>query len=169
MIPPWDAEYEPVKAEQPPGRGPWFGLSQSAAFEAGQSKVIGSEFRLFLYAVGRADIYGHAEFKPEELEKLLGIQDSGVRKLIGKLKKAGLAAAEANVRCVLLAYEVRGGGHRPDDPKRCGWHGEMGAATARKKPVRVPASSGPQFWLDLYTEDRQTDDQAFLTGPAPTS
>ncbi|WP_143064606.1 hypothetical protein [Streptomyces colonosanans] len=167
MIPPWDAEYELVKAERPPGRGPWFGLSQSAAFEAGRAKAINSELRLFLYAVGRADTYGHAEFAPEELEQRLGIQASGIRKLIGKLKKAGLAAPEANARCVLLAYEVRGGGHAPDDPKRCGWHGEMGAATARRQPVRVPESEGAQFWLDLYTEGVKADDQAFLSGPAP--
>ncbi|MFF4606164.1 hypothetical protein ACFY12_25915 [Streptomyces sp. NPDC001339] len=168
MIPPWDAEYEPVKAERLPGRGPWFGLSQSVAFEAGRAKAIGSELRLFLYAVSRADTYGHAEFEPGELEKRLGIQDSGIRKLIGKLKKAGLAAPEANARCVLLAYELRGGGHSPDDPKRCGWHGEMGAATVRREPVRIPESSGTGFWLDLYRARIATEPEAVLTGSAPT-
>jgi hypothetical protein len=167
LIPPWDEEYDPTPAVQPPARGPWFGLSQSAAFKAAQDTGISTDLRLLLFAVARADRYGHAEFGPEELERLLSIKDSGVRKQIGKLKMAGIAAQEANARCVLLGYEVRGGGHQPDDPKRCGAHGEMGAATLRKKPVRVPASSGPQFWLDLYTEDRQADDQAFLTGPAP--
>ncbi|AKA08729.1 hypothetical protein SAZ_18575 [Streptomyces noursei ZPM] len=164
MIAPWDEEYEPVEAVQPPGRGPWFGLSQSAAFRSAQTDAIGSELRLFLYAVARADKFGHAEFGPGELEQRLGIQASGVRKQIAKLKAAGLAAPEASARCVLLAYEIRGGGHRPDDPLQCGEHGPMGAATARREPVRVPESSGAAFWLDLY----RSEAEAVLTGSAPT-
>ncbi|MQS38374.1 MarR family transcriptional regulator [Streptomyces katsurahamanus] len=120
-----------------PRRGPLFGLSRSVASGAAWTETISSDLRLCLYAVGRADTFGHAEFRPGELAERLGVQPGAVRKLIAKLKQAGLVAREANARCVLPAWEIRGGGHRPDDLLRCGEHGPMGAVTARRVPPMV--------------------------------
>ncbi|MEW2496120.1 hypothetical protein AB0942_21690 [Streptomyces nodosus] len=132
---PWDAEYEPLERATP-SRGPWFGMSQDAAFAMAQCAALATDTRLLGYAVARADRFGHSEYGPGELERLLGVNAQSVRKAIVKLKAAGVLAPDADARCLLMAYEFRGGGKAPKDPKRCSRHGAMGAAT-RERP-RVP-------------------------------
>lgn len=133
---PWDAEYEPVE-HAASSRGPWFGLSQDAAFAMAQCTALATETRLLGYAVARADRYGHSEYGRGELARLIGKDAANVRRAIAKLKAAGVLAPEAHARCLLVAYEFRGGGKTPKDPKRCSHHGAMGAAT--REPESVPS------------------------------
>ncbi|MEV5415146.1 hypothetical protein [Streptomyces albogriseolus] len=148
---PWDAEYE--RAERAtPSRGPWFGLSQDAAFAMAQCATLATDTRLLGYAIARADRYGHSEYGRGELVRLMGVDAANVRRAITKLKAAGVLAPEADARCLLLAYEFRGGGKKPTSPDRCSRHGAMGAAT-RERP-RVPClpkqRDAALFTLDLY-------------------
>lgn len=133
--PSWDTDYEPMERALST-RGPWFGLSQDAAFAMAQCTALATDTRLLGYAVARADRYGHSEYGRGELARLMGVDPSNIRKAITRLKAAGVLAPEAHARCLLMAYEFRGGGKAPNAPKRCSHHGEMGAASHR--PANVP-------------------------------
>jgi hypothetical protein len=151
---PWDAEYEP-RERAISSRGPWFGLSQDAAFAMAQCAALATDTRLLGYAVARADRYGHSEYGRGELVRLIGKDAANVRRAIAKLKAAGVLAPEADARCLLMAYEFRGGGKAPNDPKRCSRHGVTGAAT--RQPAGVPylpkQRDAALFALDLYRGD----------------
>lgn len=151
---PWDTEYEP-RDRAVSSRGPWFGLSQDAAFAMAQCTALATDARLLGYAVARADRYGHSEYSRGELARLIGKDAANVRRAIAKLKAAGVLAPEADARCLLMAYEFRGGGKAPNDPKRCSHHGVMGAAT--REPASVPSlptqRDAALFALDLYRGD----------------
>ena len=150
-ITPWDAEYEP-RERAALARGPWFGLSQDAAFAMAQCVALATDTRLLGYAVARADRYGHAEYGRGELVRLVGVDAANVRRAITKLKAAGVLVPEADARCLLMAYEFRGGGKTPSDPKSCSRHGVMGAAT--RGPAIVPTlpkqRDAALFALELY-------------------
>ncbi|MDQ0993040.1 hypothetical protein [Streptomyces sp. V3I7] len=154
----WDAEYEP-RGHATSSRGPWFGLSQDAAFAMAQCAALATDARLLGYAVARADRYGHSEYGRGELVRLMGVDAANVRRAIAKLKAAGVLAPEADARCLLMAYEFRGGGKTPNDPKRCSRHGVTGAAT--RELASVPSlpkqRDAALFALDLY---RGNDDKA---------
>ncbi|MFK4022354.1 hypothetical protein [Streptomyces albogriseolus] len=148
---PWDAEYERVEHASP-SRGPWFGLSQDAAFAMAQCATLATDTRLLGYAIARADRYGHSEYGRGELVRLMVVDAANVRRAITKLKAAGVLAPEADARCLLLAYEFRGGGKTPKGPDRCSRHGAMGAATRERASVsRLPQQrDAALFTLDLY-------------------
>ncbi|MGW2460629.1 hypothetical protein ACWC4J_39775 [Streptomyces sp. NPDC001356] len=148
---PWDTEYEPMERATL-SRGPWFGLSQDAAFVMAQCTELATETRLLGYAVARADRYGHSEYGRGELVRLVGVDAANVRRAIAKLKTAGVLAPQADARCLLMAYEFRGGGKTPNDPKSCSRHGLLGAAT--REPAGIPSlpkqRDAALFALDLY-------------------
>ncbi|WP_406726631.1 hypothetical protein WJ438_21010 [Streptomyces sp. GD-15H] len=151
---PWDVEYEPCERATV-SRGPWFGMSQDAAFAMAQCTTLATDTRLLGYAIARADRYGHSEYGRGELVGLLGVNGQNVRKAIAKLKTAGVLAPEADARCLLMAYEYRGGGKAPKDPNRCSRHGVMGAATRERPSVpSLPKQrDAALFALDLYRGD----------------
>lgn len=148
---PWDLEYIPTTGASL-ARGPWFGVSQDAAFGMAQCAALATETRLLGYAMARADRYGHSEYEPGELERLLGINGQNVRKAIAKLKTAGVLTPEANARCLLMAYEFRGGGKPPRNAARCSRHAAMGAATRERSstPALPDQRDAALLTLDLY-------------------
>ncbi|MER6271165.1 hypothetical protein [Streptomyces sp900105755] len=148
---PWDTEYIPEERATK-SRGPWFGLSQEATFAMAQCAVLATDARILGYAVARADKYGHSEYGRGELVRLIGKDAANVRRAITRLKTAGVLAPEADARCLLMAYEFRGGGRTPNDPKSCSRHDVMGATT--RGPAALPSlptqRDAALFALELY-------------------
>jgi hypothetical protein len=73
--------------------------------------------------------------------RLIGKDAANVRRAIAKLKAAGVLAPEADARCLLMAYEFRGGGKTPNDPKRCSRHGVTVPLPANQRAHRLSRSS----------------------------
>ncbi len=91
--------------------GGWKAHGTKSAEAASKAPELSSDLRLWMLVTVRVSQAGHATFQEGELRRLLGREDkpmtaSGVREVIGKLKRSGLIYPDSDARCIIVPSYV---------------------------------------------------------------
>lgn len=91
--------------------GGWKAHGVKSAEAASKCSELSSDLRLWLLVTARVSRAGHATFQEGELRRLLGrdgkpMSGSGVREVIGKLKRAALVFPDSDARCIIVPSHV---------------------------------------------------------------